>query len=130
LFVLRALLIRATIFLLVTLLCAVGAPAENPVAGRWTGRSPDPVGRSEDIELRFSVDDAGLTGVLHVADRDIPLTKIRLQGRNLTFDASRELRGHNILYHYDGTLSGETLDFTVQNDDGSSFFRFVARHAQ
>jgi len=94
------------------------------------GRSPDPIGRTEDVELRFTASDSGLAGVLHTADGDIALVKIRLQGRALTFDATRVLRGRNILYHYDGTLSGESLDFTVQNDDGSSFFRFTVHREQ
>jgi hypothetical protein len=94
------------------------------------GRSPDPIGRTEEIELRFTASDSGFTGVLHTADRDIPLAKIRLQGRNLTFDATRELRGRNMVYHYDGTLSGESLSFTVQNDDGSSFFSFTVHREQ
>ena len=108
------------------------AVAANPVEGKWAGRAPDPIGRTEDIELRFSVSDSGgdtsLTGILHMPDRDIALTKVRLQGRVLTFDATRDLRGHPVLYHYDGTLAGDTLDFTVQNDDGSCFFRFSAHH--
>jgi len=112
------------------LLCLLGATPETPVAGRWTGRSPDPVGRTEDVELRITVTDAGLAGVLHTTDTDITLTKIQFQGRSLTFDASRPLRGRNILYHYDGTLAGDVIDFTVQNDDGSSFFRFTAHRAQ
>ena len=129
--VLRALFIRAILLLVVVaLVCGLGAASDPPVAGRWTGRSPDPVGRTEEVELRFSAGDGGITGILHTADRDIPLAKVRLQGRSLTFDATRELRGRNILYHYDGTLSGDTIDFTVQNDDGSSFFRFTAHRAQ
>jgi len=91
------------------------------------GRSPDPIGRSEAVELRFTGPESG---VLHTADRDIALRKVRLQGRNLTFDATRELRGRNIVYHYDGTLAGDSLDFTVQNDDGSSFFRFTVHREQ
>ena len=94
------------------------------------GRSPDPIGRTEEVELRFTAADSGFAGVLHTADRDITLTKILLQGRNLTFDATRELRGRNILYHYDGTLSGDSLNFTVQNDDGSSFFTFTVHREQ
>jgi hypothetical protein len=125
-FVLRALLIRAIFLTFVTLLCAVGAAADNPVAGRWTARSPDPIGRTEEIELHFTVGDNGLTGSLHTPDRDIALTNVHLQGRTLTFDATRELRGRPVVYHYDGTLSADTLDFSVQNDDGSSFFRFTA----
>jgi hypothetical protein len=88
------------------------------------------MGRTEVIELRFTVGDTGLAGVLHTADREIALDKVRLQGRTLTFDATRELRGRNILYHFDGVLSGDTLDFTVQNDDGSSFIRFTVHRAQ
>ena len=87
------------------------------------------MGRTEEIELRFTTGDNGLTGVLHTPDADIPLAKVVLQGRSLTFDAVRELRGRKILYHYDGALSGESLDFTVQNDDGSSFIRFTAHRA-
>jgi hypothetical protein len=94
------------------------------------GRSPDPIGRSEEVELRFTAAESGFTGVLHTPDRDIALTKIRLQGRVLTFDATRELRGRNVVYHYDGTLAGDSLDFTVQNDDGSSFFRFTVHREQ
>ena len=118
--------IRAIFLTFVTLVWAAGTPADSPVAGRWAARSPDPIGRTEEIELRFTADAGGLTGVLHLADRDIALAKVRLQGRNLTFDATRDLRGRGVLYHYDGTLAGDTLDFTVQNDDGSSFFRFTA----
>jgi hypothetical protein len=122
---------RAVFLTFVTLIWALvsflsGATPDNPVAGRWAAHSPDPIGRTEDIELHFSTGDNGLTGVLHTPDREIPLAKIKLQGRNLTFDAVRDLRGKNILYHFDGTLSGDTLDFTVQNDDGSSFIRFTA----
>src|SRR3954465_8186046 len=87
--VLRALSIRAIFLIFVTLLRAVGATPETPVAGRWTGRSPDPVGRTEDVELRITLTDAGLAGVLHTTDTDITLTKIQFQGRNLTFDAAR-----------------------------------------
>ena len=124
--VIPALSVRAIFFTLVTLICAHGATSE-PLAGRWVGRSPDPIGRSEEVELRFT---GGETGVLHTADRDIALVKVRLQGRSLTFDATRELRGRNVVYHYDGTLSGDSLDFTVQNDDGSSFFRFTVHREQ
>ena len=74
--------------------------------------------------MRFTSSGSGLVGVLHTADGDITLEKVRLQGRNLSFDVTRELRRHNIVYHYDGTLSGDSLSFIVQNDDGSSFFRF------
>lgn len=64
-------------------------------------------------------------GVLHTPDADLTLEKVRLQGRSLTFDVTREFRRRSTVYHYDGTLSGDSLSFTVQNDDGSSFFRFT-----
>ncbi len=123
-------LLRASLFILVALCCLVAAPADNPVAGRWAGRSPNPIGRTEDVELRITATDTGLAGVLHTADVDLPLDKLQLQGRRFTFDATRELRGRKFVYHYDGQLSGDTLDFTVQNDDGSMFFRFLARRVQ
>ena len=118
--------LRAIFLTSVTLFCAVALPSDNPIEGRWEANSPDPIGKTEQIELRFTAANSELTGVLHTPGRDIPLTKVRLQGRALTFDAMRDLRGHSVLYHYDGTLSGNTLDFTVQNEDGSSFFRFTA----
>ena len=128
--VLRALFVRALFLAFLLALYTLGAPPDTTVVGHWIGRSPDPVGRTEEVELRFTTGDTGLTGVLHVADGDIPLQKIHFTGRDMTFDATRELRGRKILYHYDGTLSGDTLDFTVQNDDGSSFFRFIAHRSQ
>jgi hypothetical protein len=128
-FVIPALSVRAIFFIIVTLVCTLGATSDS-LAGKWVGRSPDPIGRTEDIELRFIPSDSGFSGVLHTADRDITLMHVRLQGRNLTFDATRELRGHNILYHYDGSLSGDSINFTVQNDDGSSFFSFTVHHEQ
>jgi len=127
--VFRALPFRAIFLSLLAIACLAGPPAGNPVAGRWTGRSPDPIGRTEDIELRFTIVNSGLAGILHTADGEIALAKVRFEGRELTFDATRELRGRNVVYHYDGTLARDTLDFTVQNDDGSSFFRFTARRA-
>ena len=123
-FVIWALSVRAIFLVIVTVVCAFAA-ASDPLAGRWVGKSPNPIGKTEDVELSFTVGDPDLSGVLHTPDRDIKLTNIHLQGRSLTFDATRELRGHHMVYHYDGTLSGDTLDFTVQNDDGSSFFRFT-----
>jgi len=124
------LFIRAVFLILVTLFSAAGAPSDSPIAGRWLARSPDPVGRTESIELRFTPSDAGYTGVLQIPDSEIPLVKIVLQGNRLTFDATRELRNRKVLYHYDGTLAGDSIDFTVQNEDGSSFFRFAAHRAQ
>jgi hypothetical protein len=123
------LFIRAVFLTLVTLLCAVAAPDDSPVAGRWAGRSPNPIGRTEDVEIRIVASGDGLSGVLHTPERDIALDKVQLQGRRFTFDATRELRGRNILYHYDGAVSVDSIEFTVQNDDGSSFFRFVVHRA-
>jgi hypothetical protein len=111
-------------------LICIAAPADNPVVGRWAGRSPNPVGRTEEVELRISAVESGLTGILHTPDLDIALDKLQFQGGRFTFDATRELRGRKFVYHYDGQLSGDTLDFTVQNDDGSMFFRFLARRVQ
>jgi hypothetical protein len=116
--------IRAFFLIFVTLVFSFAA-APDSLDGKWVGRSPDPIGHTEDVELRFAASGSELTGVLHTPDRDIALAKVRLQGRNLTFDAPRVLRGHTIVYHYDGTLSGDSLNFTVQNDDGSSFFSFT-----
>jgi len=129
-FVRRALLIRVLLFLSIAPISAWGAPSDNAVAGRWEGRSPDPIGRTEQVELRFTTADSGLTGVLHVADRDIALENVRLEGRNLLFDATRQTGGRRIAYHYEGSLSGDTLDFTAQNSDGSSFFRFTVHRVQ
>lgn len=128
-YVFWALFTRVFFLIFVALLCAIGAPSDNPIAGRWVGRSPDMIGRTEDVELRFVADGAAITGVLHAGEKDVPLENVKLQGRTLTFDAKRELRNRQILYHYDGTLTGDTLDFTVQNDDGSSFFRFTVHRA-
>jgi hypothetical protein len=124
------LILRAFCFLLVMLAGLAAAPADNPAVGRWAGRSPNPIGRTEEVELRITATDTGLAGLLHTPDVDIALDKLQLQGRRFTFDAARELRGRKIVYHYDGQLSGDTLDFTVQNDDGSMFFRFLARRVQ
>jgi hypothetical protein len=121
-FVIRTLSFRAVFFTFAML--AAGATSD-PLSGKWVGHSPDPIGRTETVELRFAAAESGFTGVLHTDDRDIILAKVRLQGRSVTFDAPRPLRGRIILYHYDGLLSGDSIEFTVQNDDGSSFFRFV-----
>ena len=121
--------IRAIFFVLAACLCALAGPPANSLAGRWSASSPDPIGRTEHIELVFIATDAGFTGVLHTPDGEIKLAHIHLQGPTLTFDASRELRGRSVLYHYEGTLSGDTLDFTVQNEDGSALFRFTAHRA-
>jgi hypothetical protein len=94
------------------------------------GRSPDLIGRTEEVELRFAPADGGLSGILHTADGEITLEKVRLQGRSLTFDASRGRRGKPEIFHYDGTLAGDTIDFTVQNSDGSSFFRFTVHRVE
>lgn len=118
-------LVRAIFLASVTLVCALATPTDNPVAGRWTGHAPDPIGRTESVELILTAIDTGLTGVIHTAEGDIPLANIRLQGRSLTFNGTREKRGHSVVFHYDGTLSNDTIEFTVQNDDGSSFFRFT-----
>jgi hypothetical protein len=120
------LLVRASFLIATALVCALGASSDHPVAGRWTAHAPDPIGRTEALELRFAVANSALTGVLRTEDGDIPVKNVHFQGRVLTFDAIRDWRGHREIYHYDGKLSGDTLDFTVQNDDGSSFFRFLA----
>ena len=129
-YVLRALFKRALVLTFATLICALGAPSDSPIAGRWAGRSPDLIGRSEEVELRFIAGDAGVTGTLHTPDGEITLEKIRLQGRSLTFEATRVFRTRREHYHYDGTLGNNTIEFTVQNDDGSSFFRFTVHRVE
>ena len=128
--VFRSLFIRVVFLITVALLCLLGAPGDNPVAGHWAGRSPNPIGQTEQVELRITAVDSGISGVLHTPDVDIPIEKPQLQGRRFTFEATRAFRGRKIVYHYDGQISADSIDFTVQNDDGSIFFRFLARRAQ
>ncbi len=119
-----ALLVRDT-FLIFAVIVSAYAAATDAVSGKWVGQSPNPIGKTEDIALSFTAVDAAFAGVLRTPGGEIKLANVHLRGRILTFDASRDLRGRSVVYHYEGTLSGDTLDFTVQNDDGSSFFRFT-----
>jgi hypothetical protein len=114
---------------LLGLLCLAAAP-DSPVVGRWAGRSPNPIGRTEEVELRVTATESGLAGLLHTPDDEITLDKLHVDGRRFTFDAVRDFRGRKILYHYDGQLTADAIDFTVQNDDGSTFFRFLAKRVQ
>jgi len=124
------LLNRACFLIAIAYVCLLAASADSPVVGRWSARAPDPIGRTEQLELRFVISNSELSGTMHTEDGDIPMSNLHLQGRLVKFEATRDSRGHRERFHYDGVVSGNTIDFTVQNDDGSNFFRFLARREE
>ena len=89
------------------------AAAVSPqVAGLWTVTVESPKGR-EDVDGSFTLVGDHVTGTMRSAGRDVPLEGT-VNGNELRFDMSLDVRGQALQLDYVGTVEGDTMSGTVQ----------------
>jgi hypothetical protein len=110
-------------FMLILAACS-SAPKREPIAtpaavttspriaGLWTLTVESPMGR-EDVEASFTLIGDQVTGTMSSAGRDVPLEG-SLNGNELSFGMSLDVRGQPLQLDYVGTIDGDTMSGTVQ----------------
>lgn len=82
------------------------------VDGQWTLTVESPMGR-EQLAATFAQSGAHLTGMLSGAAGEVPIEG-RVEGNQLQFEMSLDVRGQPLLLDYVGTVEGDTMSGTVQ----------------
>ena len=67
----------------------------------------------EDVEASFTLVGDHVTGTMRSAGRDVPLEGT-VNGNELRFDMSLDVRGQALQLDYVGTVEGDTMSGTVQ----------------
>lgn len=91
---------------------APAAAVSSQVAGLWTLTVESPMGR-EDVDASFMLVGDHVTGTMRSAGRDVPLEGT-VNGNELRFDMSLDVRGQPLQLDYVGTVDGDTMSGTVQ----------------
>ena len=101
------------------LLTAAICAAENPVAGKWGCLNASDTGRESTWTLVVREDDTRLTGYLTDEDVQIPISDVRLEDKNFSFQFQVNAKP----YTFRGKVNGKSLEGTYRGEEASGTLR-------
>jgi hypothetical protein len=92
----------------------LAARADNAaVAGKWTAEVQGRNG-AQTQTFTFKVDGDNLTGTLAAGQNEMPIADGKINGDDVSFTVSREMRGNTVKSTYTGKVAGDEIKFTVK----------------
>jgi autotransporter translocation and assembly factor TamB len=85
--------------------------------GKWTAEMEGRNG-PQTVTMNLKADGGALTGTVSGRMGDTEISAGKVDGSNITFDVVREFNGNKITQHYNGTLDGDTIHFTIKMEGG------------
>jgi len=104
----------------VAILCALTfAVMAADVSGKWTYEQAGRNGNTTTVTLTLKAEGGNLTGTVSQPGRggqgtmESQITEGKVDGNNVSFKVSRDMRGTTIVTTYKGTLDGDNLKLEV-----------------
>ncbi len=91
-------------------LAAVAALAAD-VSGTWKASMPGRGGQTMDVTFQFKVDGDTLTGSQSTQMGETEITEGKVAGDKISFKIKREFNGNTRVMVYEGTVSGNEIQF-------------------
>jgi len=88
------------------------------VTGKWTAEMPGRDGNTQTVTMNLKSDGGALTGTVSGRRGDNDISAGKVDGTTVTFDVVREFNGNKMTTHYNGTLDGDTIHFTIKSEGG------------
>jgi hypothetical protein len=99
------------------------------VSGKWTAQVPGRDGQTRETSFNFKVNGDKLTGTMTGRQgEDIPITDGTISGDTLSFTVVREFGGNQMKFTYTGKIAGEEIQFKREGGRGSAR-EFTAKRA-
>jgi hypothetical protein len=104
--------------------------ARSPFEGTWLWSFTNADGGVVTPRIRFKTKDGELTAISRFrAGSETPVTNLTFQGSQVSFDVVRERDGEEIITHYSGRLSGDTIKgkITARPDGEEQSHAWIAK---
>jgi hypothetical protein len=96
------------IFQIALLLLTIPAFAQDPLTGRWEGKTQSPRGE-QDTTVVFKKEGEAYKGSTSLMGREVIIKDIKIEGEKMTAKADVETPQATITINYNFTLAGETM---------------------
>lgn len=114
---------RFTAAYLVVLLLSIAAFAQDPLTGRWEGKTQGPRGE-QDTTIIFKKEGEAYKGSTSLMGREVIIKDIKIEGDKMTAKADVEAPQATITINYNLTLTGETIKGQGALDFGGQAITF------
>ncbi len=114
---------RFTAAYLVVLLLSIAAFAQDPLTGRWEGKTQSPRGE-QDTTINFKKEGEAYKGSTSLMGREVIIKDIKIEGDKMTAKADVEAPQATITINYNLTLTGETMKGQGALDFGGQAITF------
>jgi hypothetical protein len=109
--------------LIALLLLALPALAQDPLVGRWEGKTVSPQGE-QDTTIVFTKDGDAYKGEYSIMGRPVVIKDVKITGDKMTAKAEVETPQASITINYNFTLAGETMKGQGALDFGGNAISF------
>ena len=89
------------------------------VTGKWTSETPVRDGNTATVTMTFKTENEKLTGTISGPDGEAEISDGEIKGSHLSFTVPRNRNGAQFDQHYEGTVEGNTIHFTVTFGDSN-----------
>ncbi|MPY89109.1 MAG: hypothetical protein GEU99_14430 [Luteitalea sp.] len=97
------------------------------ISGTWKAEFTAPGGQTVENTFVFEVDGDTLTGtVSSEMAGESPIEEGTIDGDEISFAATRSIRGNEMRSHYEGKVDGDKIDLTVTVQGGDRSFDMTA----
>lgn len=93
--------------------------AASPATGEWKGDISMRNGNVMHVTMDLKAQDGGgLTGTIAGRNGPVEIADGKVKDNHVSFNVVREFDDRQFKQHYDGTLDGDTIHFTVTREGG------------
>jgi hypothetical protein len=98
---------------LFTLSCSSGG-----INGKWIAQLPGRDGQTRETTFNFKADGNKLTGTVSGRQGDNPISDGEINGDDISFTVTANVRGNEVKVLYKGKLAGKEIKFTRSREGG------------
>lgn len=99
---------------LLTLSCSAGG-----INGKWTAQLPGRDGQTRETTFNFKAEGNKLTGTVSGRQGDTPISDGEINGDDISFTVTANVRGNEVKILYKGKLAGKEIKFTRTREGGN-----------
>jgi hypothetical protein len=99
---------------LFALSCSAGG-----INGKWTAQLPGRDGQTRETTFNFKAEGNKLTGTVSGRQGDTPISDGEINGDDISFTVTANVRGNEVKIPYKGKLAGKEIKFTRTREGGN-----------
>jgi hypothetical protein len=108
-------LVACALLALFALSCSSGG-----INGKWIAQLPGRDGQTRETTFNFKAEGNKLTGTVSGRQGDNPISDGEINGEDISFTVTANVRGNEVKVLYKGKLAGKEIKFTRSRESGNA----------